>query len=91
MIVKSIKARRFASNCYVVGSEADRQGVIIDPADCEATLTLAHDLGLTISLLVATHTHIDHIFAVRSIKEETGAEFVVHEAEGPVNMQALPE
>ena len=91
MIVKAVKARRFASNCYVVGSQSAGQGVIIDPADYEAALTLAHELGLSVSLVVATHTHIDHIFAVRRIKEEIGAEFAVHEAEGPGNMQALPE
>lgn len=34
-----------------------------------------------ISLLVLTHTHPDHIGAARAIKDETGCEVAVHEAE----------
>lgn len=92
MIVRAIKAPRFASNCYVVGSEATGQGLIIDPgANADAVLDVVGELGLSVSLMVATHTHIDHIFAVRRLKEELAADFAVHEAEGPGNMQLLPE
>lgn len=91
MIVRAIKAPRFASNCYVVGSETTGQGLIIDPADADAVLGVVGELGLSIPLMVATHTHIDHTFAVRRMKEEIAAALAVHEAEGPGKMQLLPE
>jgi len=91
VIVRAIKAPRFASNCYVVGSETTGQGLIIDPGADDDVLGVISELGLSIPLMVATHTHIDHIFAVRRMKEEIAADFAVHEAEGPGNMQLLPE
>ncbi|MCD5413213.1 MAG: MBL fold metallo-hydrolase [Dehalococcoidia bacterium] len=38
--------------------------------------------GLNIKLIVATHSHIDHVGAVKQVKEKTGAAFVMHEMAG---------
>ena len=71
------------SNCYIVGSEATNEGIIIDPgADPEAVISTVEDLGLDIKSIVATHGHIDHVGGVNRIKEKTGAPFAMHEAEG---------
>lgn len=83
MILKVLVVGPFATNCYVVGSEPAKQGMIIDPAaEAKAILDAVHQLGISISLIVVTHTHIDHIGAVREIKRETNADFALHEAEG---------
>jgi len=83
MILKVLVVGPFATNCYVVGSEPANQGMIIDPAaEAKAILDAVHQLGISISLIVVTHTHIDHIGAVREIKRETNADFALHEAEG---------
>lgn len=72
----------FASNCYIVGSEATSEGLIIDPgAEPETILEAVRTLGLDIKLIVATHAHIDHIAALRPVKEATAAPFAIHEAE----------
>ena len=42
--------------------------------------TLA-ELGLKAVILVATHSHADHVGAVQAIREETGAPFALHELE----------
>lgn len=83
MVLKVLVVGPFATNCYVVGSEPAKQGMIIDPAaEAKAILDAVHQLGISISLIVVTHTHIDHIGAVREIKQETNADFALHEAEG---------
>jgi len=83
MILKVLVVGPFATNCYVVGSEPAKQGMIIDPAtEAKAILDAVHQLGISISLIVVTHTHIDHIGAVREIKRETNADFALHETEG---------
>lgn len=83
MILKALTVGFVASNCYIVGSESTRRGMIIDPgAEAKLILKTVNDLGLVIPLIVATHTHFDHVGALKSVKEETGAEFAVHEAEG---------
>jgi glyoxylase-like metal-dependent hydrolase (beta-lactamase superfamily II) len=82
MILRALELGPFASNCYIVGSEATKEGMIIDPcAEAETIMDNVRQLGLAIKLIVATHAHIDHIMALRQVKEDTGAPFAMHEAE----------
>jgi glyoxylase-like metal-dependent hydrolase (beta-lactamase superfamily II) len=82
MIVKALIVGPFASNCFIVGSEKTKEGMVIDPgADAPNILNTVHNLGLSIVLIVATHNHIDHVGALRSVKDATGAKYAVHEAD----------
>ena len=82
MILKGLEVGPFLSDCYIVGSETTREGMIIDPGDdAGAILGAVQDLKLTIKLIVVTHGHIDHIGALKQVKEATGAEFAIHQAE----------
>ena len=87
MIVKRLEVGPFLSNCFIVGSEETRNGMIIDPgADAELILNTVKKLGLSIILIVATHTHHDHVAALAQVKEATKADYAVHEAEGSRKM-----
>ncbi|TET37900.1 MAG: MBL fold metallo-hydrolase [Dehalococcoidia bacterium] len=82
MILKALELGPFAANCYIVGSEKTKEGMIIDPGtEAETIMESVRQLGLTIKLIVATHSHPDHIMALRQVKEATGAPFAMHEAE----------
>lgn len=82
MIIERLEVGPFASNCYIVGAETSHEGIIIDPgAEADRILKRAKDLGLTVKLIVLTHSHIDHIGAVKEIKEATKAELAVHSAD----------
>ena len=79
MIVRKVIVGPFASNCYIVGSESNKEGVIIDPGDdAEEILKNVKDSGLNIKLIILTHGHIDHTGAVKEVKEATGAEVAIH-------------
>ena len=81
MIVKTIRSSA-KSNCNLIGSESSRKGLIIDPvASAEEVVKAVEKLGLDVSLMVATHSHIDHVYAARALKEKLGASFALHEAE----------
>ena len=74
MIAERLEVGPFASNCYIVGSESTREGMIIDPgADSEEILNKAKELGLSAKVIVITHGHIDHISALTEVKAATGA------------------
>jgi len=82
MIVKMLVVGPFATNCYIVGSSSTKQGIIIDPgAEAETILGTVQQMGLSISLIVITHAHMDHVGALHSVKEKTNAAFAVHEDE----------
>ena len=79
MILRKLVVGPFASNCYIVGSEATKEGMIIDPgANARQILKEVDNSGLDIKLVVVTHAHTDHIGALKEVKEATGAVVAVH-------------
>ncbi|MDD5082838.1 MAG: MBL fold metallo-hydrolase [Dehalococcoidales bacterium] len=82
MIINVLAVGPFSSNCYIIGAEASREGMIIDPGD-EAPVILKKVAGLKLDIksIVLTHGHIDHIGALKEIKEATGAEVCLHPAD----------
>ena len=91
MIVKMLVVGPLASNCYVVGSSSTKQGMIIDPgAESGTILRTVQQMELSISLIMVTHAHIDHIDALRAVKESTNAPFAIHEAEKELLSTAPP-
>ena len=80
--MKTLIVGSFAANCYVVGSSSTMKGMIIDPgAEAPTILRTVQQMGLSVSLIVITHAHIDHVGAVRAVTEKTHAQFAIHETE----------
>lgn len=71
-----------ACNCYIVGDEATKQAIVIDPGGDEDELAEAiASKELTVVAIVATHAHFDHIIAAQRLRELTGAPFHLHDAD----------
>jgi glyoxylase-like metal-dependent hydrolase (beta-lactamase superfamily II) len=82
MIIERLVVGMLQSNCYVVGCEDTKAGIIIDPGgDAPSILNKVEQLGLSIKYIVNTHGHIDHIAANRPLKEATGAMIAIHHAD----------
>jgi len=87
MMVKTLVVGSFAANCYIVGSPSAGKGMIIDPgAEAPTILRTVQQMELSISLIVATHAHIDHVGALRAVQEKTDAHFALHEAEKALSL-----
>jgi glyoxylase-like metal-dependent hydrolase (beta-lactamase superfamily II) len=83
MILKTLVVGPYGANCYIVGSESTKRGIIIDPgAESKSILNEVDKLGLSIIWIVITHSHFDHIGALKAVKDATGAKIALHEAEG---------
>ena len=85
MIFRALEIMPFGTNCYLVASHQTRDGMVIDPAGDGATIMdNIEELRLKIRLVVVTHTHRDHVGAIRPIVESTRARLAVHTAEAPM-------
>jgi hydroxyacylglutathione hydrolase len=85
MIVSVLPVGPLQVNCYVLGCERTRLGIVIDPGDQAADIlrTLKrHDLKL--DRILATHAHFDHLLACRAVQDATAAPFYVHPADRPL-------
>jgi hydroxyacylglutathione hydrolase len=79
LTVRGVVVGLFGTNCYIVGSRQRGEAIVIDPGDePEAILTLARDLGVQITRVIATHAHLDHVLAAQALKDQTGATFFLH-------------
>ncbi len=61
-------------NCSVIGDEASREAMVIDPGDeVEQILALVDRHGLRVKQIVITHAHIDHVGGAMKLRRITGA------------------
>ena len=82
VIIKRLVVGPLSANCYIVGSEATREGLLIDPGgNAEDIFKAISDSGLDIKIIVLTHGHSDHIAALYDIQDRTGAEVAIHSAD----------
>jgi hydroxyacylglutathione hydrolase len=85
MIVKGLTVGLLQENCYILGCETTRRGVIIDPGDsARSILKVVAQQGLTIERILFTHAHFDHILAVEPVQRATGAPSYLHPADLPI-------
>ena len=74
-----------ACNCYIVGDSQTKEAIVIDPGgDVDLIAQDIAAAGLTITALVATHAHFDHVLAAEALRDKTGAPFYLHQADKPV-------
>jgi glyoxylase-like metal-dependent hydrolase (beta-lactamase superfamily II)/rhodanese-related sulfurtransferase len=59
---------------YVIASRSTREAIVVDPqADVEPYLELTRDRAYTITMVVDTHLHADHVSGNRALAARTGA------------------
>ena len=82
MILEMMEVGMIAANCYIVGDEKNKIGMVIDPGgEPDRVVKRINELGLKIEFILLTHSHPDHIGGVKGVKDATGAQVVIHEAE----------
>jgi hydroxyacylglutathione hydrolase len=82
MILEIRAALPFLTNGFVLGCEATRAGLLVDPGDnVDALLEAVREHGLTVSHILLTHAHLDHITGVETAKNALGAPILLHEAD----------
>ncbi len=67
---------------YLVACEATGDALAIDPLDYEQCLRVARERGWTITKIVNTHEHGDHIGGNKAMVKATGAVIIAHKDAG---------
>ncbi len=81
MLVASFAAPMFATNCWVLASEAGSECVVIDPGMPDVSHQLdeiLHEFNLKPVAIIATHGHLDHTFSIRPIADGYGIPAYIH-------------
>lgn len=74
-----------ACNCYIVGDPETNEAIVIDPGgEADELAAVIASKGLTVTAIVASHAHFDHILAAERLRELTGAPFHLHRADHPL-------
>lgn len=85
MIVEHFPVGLLQCNCIVLADEASKAAIVVDPGDEGQRIFnfLGRD-GYEVKGIVATHAHIDHVGALASLKQLTGAPAMIHEGDVPL-------
>ncbi len=80
MIFEQVAVGPLQCNCYILGCEETREALVIDPGDeAQLILPLLAKHALTVKYILSTHAHIDHVGDLERLKEQTGAQALLHE------------
>jgi len=74
----------YQTNCYIVGCEKTKEGLVIDPGD--DVLRIAEELsrnGLRIRYILITHGHFDHAGGAAELRRITTAPVFIHALDSP--------
>ncbi len=67
-------------NCSVIGDEATREAMVIDPGDdIEDVLAIIRKHNLQVKQIVITHAHIDHVGGAMKLRTATGAPILLNQ------------
>ncbi len=80
MIHEIIPVGPLQCNCSIIGDEATREAIVVDPGDnIDDLLTIIAKHGLKVTKIFITHGHIDHVGGAMKLKAATGAPISMNE------------
>lgn len=67
-------------NCSVIGDDASREAIVIDPGDDVAdVLAIIQKHNLKVQQIIITHAHIDHVGGAKKLQTATGAAILLNQ------------
>ena len=80
MIHEIIPVGPLQCNCSIIGDEATREALVIDPGDdIEGILALIREHNLQVKQIVVTHAHIDHVGGAMKLRAATAAPILLNQ------------
>src|SRR5262245_17489887 len=90
--LKQVELGPMANYVYFVGDPLSREVAVVDPAwDVDRIVELAQENDLTITKILITHSHFDHINGVEDLLDRTKAKVYINKAEAEFMQAVWPE
>ncbi|MGL5948716.1 MAG: MBL fold metallo-hydrolase [Aeromonas sp.] len=72
-----IPVTAFAQNCSLIWCDATLQAALVDPGgEADKLLAAVAARGLTLSRVILTHGHLDHVGSAAELRQKTGARVI---------------
>ncbi len=85
MKIHTIPVGPFQANCIIFFDEKTKQGVVVDPGDePKKIIEQIRKDKLSITHILLTHAHIDHIMGLKQVQEACQAEVWLHKHDEPL-------
>ncbi|HLF27006.1 MAG TPA: MBL fold metallo-hydrolase [Anaerolineae bacterium] len=85
MHIKTLTVGPVQTNCYLVVCEETRRAAVIDPGwDAAHILAAVEALRATVTAILLTHAHFDHIGALADLVDATHAPVALHPLDLPL-------
>ena len=81
MILFSYPCGPVAANMIFVGADGAKTVAVVDPSDAALALAILKEHGWTLSDILVTHRHFDHLLGVAGLKKATGAKVYISETD----------
>jgi hydroxyacylglutathione hydrolase len=90
--LKQVELGPMANYVYFVGDPHTREVAVVDPAwDVERIVDLAQENDLTITKILITHSHFDHINGVEDLLNRTKAKVYINKMEAEFMKAVWPD
>ncbi len=87
-----IPVTQFAQNCSLIWCDETHQAALIDPGgEAEKLLAAIAKRGLTLTHILLTHGHLDHVGAAAALREKTGVAITGPHKEDAFWLDMLPQ
>lgn len=84
MIIRTLPVGPLQANCHIIGCEETKKAVVIDPGgDTDRILLALAKDQLTLTAIINTHGHFDHVAGNPALKKATGADLMIHPLDVP--------
>ena len=85
MILETFPVGALRCNCTILGDEATREAIVVDPGDnVPQILTRLAAQELALKQIIVTHAHIDHVGGAVLLKRATGAPILLNQNDLPL-------
>jgi hydroxyacylglutathione hydrolase len=80
VIIKTLQVGMIGTNCYIVACSETKEAAVIDPGDeAQRIIKTVKENGLSVSVIINTHGHWDHVGGNNELFQLTGAPVLIHE------------